>query len=485
MNEMRIAMVASECEPFAKTGGLADVVDALSRALGELGHEVDVYLPRYRGIELGGTVSELAVDVPVGGGGTTQVTLLSTPADGYRLRLVDHPPSYDRPDFYVVDGRDYPDNGARFALLGRTALEAIRIERRPVDVLHGHDWEAAPALLLLRHRYATDAHLRVTPTVLSCHNLAYHGWVPRSEVAGQLDLPTTVGQPEGVDLLREAIAAADIVNTVSPTFARESLQPEFGAGVNDALRAIGDRYLGILNGLDTRLWDPATDNALPIRYSRHDLAGKAACRAALCAELGLDPAGPVLGMVGRLDPQKGFDLLAAAAPQLVADGARICVLGAGDHRLVDELRRQQAELPGRLAVEERFDRDLARRIYAGADCFLMPSRFEPCGQGQMIALRYGTLPIVRATGGLVDTVRDADADPEMGNGFVFGPAEPDALLEACRRAMTAHADEARWRVLQERAMAADFSWPGPAREYVAVYGRAREVAAARPAAPAG
>jgi starch synthase len=361
-------------------------------------------------------------------------------------------------------------------LLGRTALEAIRAERRPVDVLHGHDWEAAPALLLLRHRYAADEVLRSTASVLTCHNLAYHGWVPRSSVEAQLDLPAHIGAADGVDLLREGIGAVDLVNTVSPTFARESLQPAFGAGVHDALVALGDRYLGILNGIDTQLWDPANDDALPARYSAADLDGKAACRAALCSELAIDPGGTLFGMVGRLDPQKGFDLLTAAAPRLLAAGARLCVLGTGDHALIEGLRRLAGDWPDRLAVEERFDRDLARRIYAGADAFLMPSRFEPCGQGQMIAMRYGTPPVVRATGGLADTVRDVDADPSGGNGFSFGPADPGALAEACERAMALHADEPAWRHLQQRAMAADFSWAGPAAEYVAAYERAQALA---------
>jgi starch synthase len=470
---MRIAMVASECEPFAKTGGLADVVDALSRALGELGHEVDVYLPRYRGVDPPGSAHSLPLAVPTGTGQET-VTVLTSQAAGYRLRLVDHPRSFDRPDFYVGDGSDYPDNGARFALLGRAAIETMRAERRPADILHGHDWEAAPALLLLRHRYAADEVVGGMPTVLSCHNLAYHGWVPRAEVERQLDLPAEVGKRDGVDLLREGILAGDLVNTVSPTFARESLTPEFGAGVDDALRSLGDRYIGIINGIDTELWNPATDAALPSRYSSADLTGKQICRQRLCAELGIDPGGPLLGMVGRLDPQKGFDLLADAAVGLLDAGARICVLGTGDHGLVGRLSELASDRPTQLAVSERFDRNLARRIYAGADIFLMPSRFEPCGQGQMIAMRYGTIPVVRATGGLADTIFDADADPEAGNGFSFGPADARALADACRRAMTAMADTDRWHALQRRAMAADHSWRGPARDYVAAYRRAMD-----------
>jgi starch synthase len=476
---MRIAMVASECEPFAKTGGLADVVDALSRALGRLGHEVDVYLPLYRNLQPPGPTEVLRLQVPAAGGRQDSIRVVSSMADGYRLRLVDHPQSYDRPDYYVDAGTDYPDNGFRFSLLGRAALETMRTEGVAADVVHGHDWEGAPALLLLRHRYADDPLLGRLPTLLTCHNLAYHGWVPRHAAAEQLDLPPEVGAADGVDLLREGILAADLVNTVSPAYARESVQPGQGGGVEDALAGLGDRYIGILNGLDTELWDPATDAALTARYSAADLAGKAACRRALCTELGLDPAGPLFGMIGRLDPQKGFDLLAGAARSLIEDGARICALGTGHAALIDELAALADGRPDRLAVVARFDRDLARRIYAGVDAFLMPSRFEPCGQGQMIALRYGTPPVVRATGGLADTVHDADAQPEIGTGFSFGPASPEALHGACRRAMKAMADSERWAAIRQRGMAVDFGWAEPARQYLAAYDRATRLAAAR------
>ena len=470
---MRIAMVASECEPYAKTGGLADVVDALSRALGELGHEVDVYLPRYRGIDLLPDSASLDLEVPMGTG-IVHVALHSAQARGYRLRLVDHGYSFDRPDYYVVEpgiGPDYPDNGWRFTLLGRAALEAMRVENRVADVLHGHDWEAAPAILGLVHGYRDLPEFSRVATVLTCHNLAYHGWVPRSVAALQLDLPDFVGNPDAVDLLREGLIAADLATTVSPTFARESLDGWVGQGVDDVLRAgaAEGRYLGIINGLDNDLWNPATDADIPARFSATDLAGKQTCRAALCAELGLDPGGPVLAMVSRLDPQKGFDLLAAAAPELLAMGARVCILGTGDKQMVGGLQWLAQKNAQRMAVVDRFDRSLARRMYAGADAFLMPSRFEPCGQSQMIAMRYGTPPIVRFTGGLVDTVIDADQRPDSGNGFGFGPADPGALVDAVARAMAAYADGERWSAIVGRAMAADFSWRGPALEYVAAY----------------
>jgi starch synthase len=472
---MHIAMVASECEPYAKTGGLADVVDALSRALGELGHEVDVYLPRYRGIELLPNTESLELDVPMGTG-IVHVALHTATARGYRLRLVDHGYSFDRPDYYVVEpgaGPDYPDNGWRFTLLGRAALEAMRVEDRVVDVLHGHDWEASPAILGLVHGYRSLPEFAKVATVLTCHNLAYHGWVPGSEAAIQLDLPDHIVKKGAVDLLREGLIAADLATTVSPTFARESLENGVGAGVDDVLRAgaAEGRYLGIINGLDNDLWNPATDTDIPAQFSATDLLGKRACRAHLCTELGLDPDGPLFAMVSRLDAQKGFDLLAAATPDLLSMGARVCILGTGDKRLVGELQRLAQRNTDRLAVVDRFDRSLARRMYAGADSFLMPSLFEPCGQSQMIAMRYGTPPIVRFTGGLVDTVIDADSQPDTGNGFGFGPAEPGALIDAVGRAIAAFKDRDRWSAIQQRAMATDFSWRGPAEEYVAAYHR--------------
>ena len=477
---MRIAMVASECEPWAKTGGLADVVDALSRALdlpepAGSAHEVDVYLPWYRGLTPPAELVPLELRVPVGSPSGEprheMVTLWSGQADGYRLRLVEHAPSFDRDSYYMDGGSDYTDNPARFTLLGRAALEAIRAEARPVDVIHGHDWQAGPALLSLRHRYGGDPLLASAATMLTCHNLAYHGWTPRED-AWQLDLPEGIGKHDGIDLLREAINVADMVNTVSPNYARESLTPEFGGGLDDALRARGDRYIGIINGIDTGLWNPATDATLVAPYDGTDLAPKALTKVDLMERNGLDPDGPLLGVIGRLDPQKGFDLVTEAAPELVAMGARLIVLGTGHPELVAGLQTLAADHPDRIAVLERFDRDEARRIYAGADLFLMPSRFEPCGQGQIISMRYATPPVVRASGGLADTVIDADEQPDRGTGFVFGPAAPEALVDAVRRALAAMDDQARFRGIQAAGMARDHSWRVPAGEYEAAYRRA-------------
>jgi starch synthase len=289
-------------------------------------------------------------------------------------------------------------------------------------------------------------------------------------------------EADGLDLLAAGVSRAELVNTVSPTYAREALQPALGFGLDGLLRQRGDRFFGILNGLDTKVWDPAAeDEALAARYSAADRSGKSVCRSDLLARLGFDVAdhGPVLGMIGRLDPQKGFDILAAAADRLLELGARLIVQGAGDPTLAAAFRKLAAEQPKRVALIERFDRAMARRIYAGSDMFLMPSRFEPSGQGQMIALRYGTPPIGRATGGLVDSIVDVTANPGAGTGFLFEAPEPAALVDACRRAFAVRGRDgsiSAWQALLDRGMAVDFSWEASsAPAYAAAYRRAIEL----------
>jgi starch synthase len=486
---MRVAFLAAECEPWAKTGGLADVVDALARALGGLGdHEidppVDVYLPRYRSVPepapdaiLG--ESSLAVPDPRAAAGSSTLSLIDVAADGYRLRLVDHPAAFDRTALYGDAAGDYADNAWRFGLYARAALEAIRSEGRPIDVLHLHDWQAGPAAIFRELRYADDPLVGRAAIVQTLHNLAYHGWTP-NRALGQLGLRPGDGAPgqnaDGIDLLAAGIEAAEIVNTVSPGYAREVLTPAFGMGLDGLLRSRGDRFMGILNGLDTTVWDPAHDPTLAAPFARGDLAGKAACRADLLTRNGMDPAdgGPVIGMIGRLDPQKGFDLLAGAAPALLERGARLIVQGAGDPSLADPFRELAAASSGKVVLIERFDRDMARRIYAGADFFAMPSRFEPCGQGQMIALRYGTPPIVHRTGGLADTVIDQTRQPRKGTGFVFDRPTVKDLVRACDAAFALRsAGGSAWAGLLDRGMAVDFDWTtGSAPKYVETYARA-------------
>ncbi len=483
---IRVASIAAECEPWAKTGGLADVVDALARALGQVGAGdldglVDVYLPRYRVVPLpdGAAARTVSVPDPRSAGRAIEVTVLTVETHGYRLNLIDHQPAFDRDGLYGDAKGDHPDNAWRFGLLCRAALEHLRTGERPPDVLHLHDWHAVPALLLRDGLLRDDPVIGRASVLLTIHNLAYHGWTPAPEVPLLGLGPDVLARgADGLDLLRAGILGADVVNTVSPGFAREALRPELGMGLDEALRARGDRFLGILNGLDTELWDPATDAALAARYSRDDRSGKASCRRDLLQELGMDPGDPrpVLGMIGRLDRQKGFDILAAAAPELLDMGARLIVQGVGTGEHLDPLRALAAGrgTRGMVSLVERFDRHLARRIYAGADGFLMPSRFEPCGTGQMIGLRYGTPPIVRATGGLRDTVIDEPTHPGRGTGFTFEGQEPADLVGACQAFLELfRPDEPEWEGLLDRGMAVDFDWrTSSAPKYLDAYRRA-------------
>jgi starch synthase len=490
---VRIAFIAAECEPWAKTGGLGDVVDALARALPRAvpgpGVEavtapVDVFLPRYRSVPVPpGRHPQILVRVPdpLAAGGVTTVRVLTIPGDGYRLRLVDYPPAFDRTGFY-----DHPDDAWRFGIFGRAALEALRADAAagepPVDVLSVHDWHSSPALLDRAGRLSADPVIGRAAAVLTIHNLAYHGWIPEPDLA-QLGLAPGDGLVApgavGIDLLWDAIERAEIVNTVSPGFAAEALTPTFGFGLNDTLRAKGDRFVGILNGLDTDVWDPATDELQAARYSPADRAGKAICRADLLTRLGLDATDPgmVVGLIGRLDPQKGFDLLLDAAPRLLAGGARIVVQGNGDPALAARLRALAVARPSQVVFIDRFDRTMARRVYAGSDAFAMPSRFEPCGQGQMIALRYGTPPIVHATGGLRDTVIDEHDQAGEGTGFAFRFPTADGLGWATEEAMERFDAKAAgprgWGAIVDRGMAVDFDWVrGSAPKYLATFQRA-------------
>ncbi len=480
---IRVALLAAECEPWAKTGGLADVVDALARALGrlpeagtELATPVDVFLPRYRTMAVPPDAErEPAITIAdPRGGAPLEAGIIDVAADGYRLRLVDVPAAFDRDAYY-----DFPDDPWRFAVFCRAALAALERDGTPLDVLHVHDWHTGPALLeRARGEAAGNPFFTQMAVMVTLHNLAYHGWTG-NEKLDQLGLrpgdPFGGDNPDGIDLLRTTIERSELANTVSPGYARESLTPAFGMGLDAALLAKGDRYLGILNGIDPDVWNPATDETLAATYDVASLRRKAADRADLLERNAMDPAddGIVLGMIGRLDPQKGFDLLADGAPALLDAGARIIVQGSGHASLADPFRALAAANPGRVALIERFDREMARRIYAGSDVFLMPSRFEPCGQGQMIALRYGTPPVVRRTGGLADSVLDVDEHPGEGTGFVFDDATPEALVAAVARAAALRTGTRAWTALQERGMAVDFRWDtGSAPRYLEAYRRA-------------
>jgi starch synthase len=470
---MEILFVASEVAPWSKTGGLGDVAGALPKALAARGHAVSVVAPRYGSIPAaaaGFVRREAALRVR---GEATAVWVKKGPPAVY---LVEHERLFgSRPGLYGDGGRDYPDNAERFAFLARAALAlpgALQLRPR---IVHANDWQTGLVPWLLAHEHGQDPALAGARTVFTIHNLAYQGVFPK-EVVPHLGLPWSVFRPEAMEFydrlgfLKAALTGAHALTTVSPTHAREILTAEGGFGLDPVLRHRRGDLHGILNGIDVAEWDPAKDRHLPAHFSARALAGKGRCKAALQGELGLPVRAdvPLVAMVSRLAEQKGVDLLAAALPDLLARDVQLAVLGSGERAYEEALARAARDRPDRMAVRIGFDEGLAHRLEGGADAFLMPSRFEPCGLNQMYSLRYGTVPVVRAVGGLEDTVEDYDGW-NRGTGFKFRDYTPAALLLATRRALDAWRDRRAWRGLVARGMAQDFSWERSAASYEALY----------------
>ncbi len=468
-----VLLIGSEALPFAKTGGLADVLGALTSALSRLGWDATLVLPRYRGVAAGSLVERFPLTV---GGFVREIGFFEVGLpDGARAVLVDCPALFDRDALYGFDGTDYPDNPRRFALLVRAALEfAARRGPRP-SVVHAHDWQAALAPVYLETLYAGHPVLGGMASVFTVHNLAFQGifeadWLPRLDLGWDLFTIDRLEYWHRISLLKGAIVYADVITTVSSRYAEEIQTPQLGFGFDGILRTRAADIAGILNGIDTKEWDPAHDRFLPQPYSAQDLSGKAAAKSALLTEYGL-PASPeslerpLVGMVSRMTDQKGFDLIAALADDLPRLDARFVVLGTGDPRYQDLWTTLASRYPDRIGARIGFEERLAHLIEGGADMFLMPSRFEPCGLNQMYSLRYGTVPVVREVGGLADTVTPR-------NGFTFKEYTADALLGALGRALAAYRNRARWRALQLAGMREDHSWDRSAREYVKIYERA-------------
>ena len=402
--------------------------------------------------------------------------------------FVDVPEYYDRGGLYTERGTDYPDNAARFDMLAVAALDFALAETPDIDVVHAHDWQASLALA----RLGTDARwapLAGAGRVLTIHNLFYQGVFPR-EILPTLGLSWDLFRLDAgefwgqFNFLKAGINAADFVTTVSPTYAKETLTPASGVGLDGVLRARGDRYVGILNGIDTGVWDPATDPYLPAHFSFDDMSGKAACKRALLAACGLPQgddamARPLIGLVSRLVAQKGLDQIQRAGRDLVSLDAGFVFVGEGDAKYEDALRRLAAAFPSRVAARIGFNESLAHLVEAGSDIFLMPSEFEPCGLNQMYSLRYGTVPIVRAVGGLHDTIQPYTARAQYANGFKFRDGTADALVRITQQAIRLYHNPAAWRKLVQNGMTADHSWRASALEYGKVYRRARAVGAAR------
>ncbi len=467
----KILMVASEAVPFAKSGGLADVLGALPPALVECGDEVAVVLPRYRGISLG-AAQRVAENWTIWfGPDSYPVEIYVAVERGVPFFLVECPPLYDRDGIYFSNGVDYPDNHVRFAVLCRSALSVVRYLFRP-RIIHCHDWQAALVCPYLHYVFADDPTFLGVKVVLTIHNLGYQGRFGR-EVMSQIGLDDglfTSGVMElggEVNFLKAGILLADAITTVSQGYAREIQTPEYGFGLDSLLRSRSDVLTGIVNGVDYQEWNPETDGYIAARYSAADLSGKRVCKADLLREFGLaadDLSRPVIGIVSRFTRQKGFDLIEQIAGELAREDLVLVALGTGEPEYEDLFRRLAADHPGRIAVRVAYDDELAHKIEAGSDMFLMPSRYEPCGLNQIYSLRYGTIPIVRATGGLDDTI-DASC------GFKFTDYAPQALLGAIRAALAAWKDQEAWQSMIRAAMAKDYSWEHAAAEYSALYKR--------------
>ncbi len=470
---MEVLFVSSEVAPWSKTGGLGDVGGALPHALAARGHDVTVVSARYGSIDAKARGFErLDGAVRVRG----EVAGLWVKRGRPEIHLVEHERFFgSRTGIYGEGDAEYGDNAERFAFLTRAALALPGATRKRVRIVHANDWQTGLAPYLLRHEHGHDPALAGAKTVFTIHNLAYQGGFPK-QVVPFLGLPWDVFRYEAMEFhdqlnfMKAGLTFADKLTAVSPSYAKEILTPDGGAGLDSVLRHRRAELVGILNGIDVVTWDPARDPHLPARYSSRDVSGKALCKEALQRELGLPVRAdiPLVGMISRLADQKGIDLVVAALPDLLARDVQLAVLGTGSPAYEDAFRRAAADRPDRLAARIGFDEALAHRIEAGADAFLMPSRYEPCGLNQMYSLRYGTLPVVRAVGGLEDTVEDYDGWMH-GTGFKFRDYAPAALLLAVRRALDTFRDRRAWRALMLRGMAQDFSWDRSARSYEALY----------------
>jgi starch synthase len=478
---MQIAFAASECVPFSKTGGLADVVGSLPPALAQLGHKVTVYVPRYRSTKLVNPRKVISsITVPFDDRYRFCSVLDGGERAGVQFYFVDYPPFFDRDALYGTPLGDYHDNAERFALFCRAVLEATKVLGKP-DLFHCHDWQSALIPMLLKTLYREDPAFAQTPCVFTIHNLGYQGlFAP--EVLPLLMLPWdlfTMAKLEfygKVNFLKGAIYAADYVTTVSKKYAQEIQTTEYGFGLEGVLRARASTLSGILNGVDYTEWDPAADPMIAAHYTAEDLSGKATCKQDLLKEfeLAADTQLPLVGIVSRFAGQKGFDLIQHVADRMAREDMIMVALGTGDREYEDMFRRLHKQYPQKFSVKIEFNNKLAHKVEAGADMFLMPSRYEPAGLNQLYSLKYGTVPIVRATGGLDDTIEQFDAATGKGTGFKFKEYSGEVLLDTVKAAIGAFPDHAKWQTLMRNGMKQDYSWISAAREYVKVYERCKQ-----------
>jgi len=479
--DLRVLLVASEAVPFAKTGGLGDVVGALPAALRQLGVEVRVLLPYYGMVKHGKVPTTCAAENLEASWGPLRLAFnVRTPASpDYPFYFVEKDEFFERSQLYGIPRGDYFDNLERFTFFCSTVLPVCQALNFRPHLIHCHDWQTALMPVYLKHRWAQEETLAGVRSLLTLHNLAFQGLFPKEKFP-LLGLDRSLFCIDGleyydqINLLKGGILCADAVNTVSPRYSQEIQTPEFGYGLEGVLRTRAADLSGILNGVDYQEWSPERDRLLPATYTSKNLAGKARNKEALMEAFGLDrdlAAAPLLGMISRLADQKGFDLVAEALPQLMARKVMVVILGTGEEKYHRWLAGEAPKYPGKLGVKIDFNNELAHLIEAGADMFLMPSRFEPCGLNQMYSLKYGTVPIVRETGGLADTVSQVDPATGRGTGFLFTDDNSQAFLKAIHTALAAFENKKLWQKIMRNGMSQDFSWKKSAQAYLDLYNR--------------
>ncbi|MHC1725055.1 MAG: glycogen synthase GlgA [Syntrophobacteraceae bacterium] len=478
---MQVLFCASEVSPYAKTGGLADVAGSLPESLKKLGCDVRIFLPLYRTVRerlkgLEPFAEEIIVPVGVH---DYHVHLWETRTEsGIPVYFLEKDEFYDRSYLYSNPVRgDYEDNAERFITFSRTVQQLCTALKWFPSIFHLHDWQTGPAAAYFQLSWRYDAKFSRSGVVFTIHNIAYQGVFPAAFFS-LTQLPPGAYSMQGMEFwgqcnfLKAGLVYSDFITTVSPRYSSEICTKEFGFGLEGLLSERKKNLQGILNGIDTKTWDPANDPTLPARYSTEDLSGKEICKEVLCAKAGFPSNSrsfPLLGMISRLAMQKGFDLLEEILPDLMKLPVNLVILGTGDAAIEANLMEMEKLYPERLRLLRQFDEDLAHLIEAGTDIFLMPSRYEPCGLNQMYSLRYGTIPVVHATGGLDDSVIDILEEADSGTGFKFYDYEPEAFLDAIKSALGLFEQRHRWIDIQKRAMSQDFSWDRSAREYIKVY----------------
>ncbi len=470
-------MISSEVSPFAKTGGLGEVVETLSKALARRGHELCLIMPAYRSVlrnEFPLAESPLKVSVPVSNYQVEASVLETSLDEEVSVCFIRADPYYDREFLYGTAKGDYSDNAERFVFFCRAALELLR--HRPAEIIHGHDWQSAFALIALKTQDSRYPELAAAKTVFTIHNLGFQGIFPESDwhllqLDRSLFTPRYLEFFRNINLLKGALVFADRITTVSPSYAGEIMSAEQGFGLEGVLRERAHDVAGILNGIDYSRWNPQIDPYIAKRYDANCLTAKGDCKKSLSLDVGLAPDAdvPLIGMITRLTAQKGLDLVETSLDEIIARNVKVVVLGSGESHYERFLIQAAERYPEKIAVRIGFDEVMAHKIEAGADIFLMPSLYEPCGLNQMFSLKYGTIPVVRSVGGLKDTVQNYSDESGTGTGFVFADYKPRPLLDAIDRALRVFRDKRAWTSLCTRAMSVNFSWDRSAEGYDELY----------------